>query len=74
MAESSPKGQNRVGKGEIARLVQCLFFPQCFQKTCTADMYKQGLVWKMVNSLRVKTLCVSVIRFCTCLFILIIYV
>ena len=25
------------GKGEIARYEQFLFFPQCFQKTSTAD-------------------------------------
>ena len=28
---------NNVGKGEIARYEQFLLFPQCFQKTCTAD-------------------------------------
>ena len=49
MAESSLKGneygrkfskrvENTVGKGEIARYEQFLLFPQCFQKTCTADM------------------------------------
>ena len=27
--------ENTVGKGEIARYV--LFFPQCFQKTCTVN-------------------------------------
>ena len=38
MAESSPKGlENTVEKGEIARYEQFLLFPQCFQKTCTAD-------------------------------------
>ena len=30
---------------------QFLLFPQCFQKTCTADRYKPGLVWKRVNML-----------------------
>ena len=30
--------KNTVGKGEIACYEQFLFFPQCFQKTCTADM------------------------------------
>ena len=49
---------NRVGMG-----VQCfnsfpngyildsskLFFPQCFQKICTADTYKPGLVWERVK-------------------------
>ena len=29
--------ENTVGKGEIAH-EQFLLFPQCFQKTCTADM------------------------------------
>ena len=29
--------ENTVGKGEIARYEQFLFFLQCFQKTCSAD-------------------------------------
>ena len=29
--------ENAVGKGEIAGYKQFLLFPQCFQKTCTAD-------------------------------------
>ena len=29
--------ENTTGKGEIARHEQFLLFPQCFQKTCTAD-------------------------------------
>ena len=29
--------ENTVGKEEIARHEQFLLFPQCFQKTCTAD-------------------------------------
>ena len=29
--------ENTVGKGEIARYEQFLLFPQCVQKTCTAD-------------------------------------
>ena len=38
MAESSPDGlKNTVGKGEIARNMKFLLFPQCFQKTSTAD-------------------------------------
>ena len=38
MAESSQNGQKTMmGKGEIARYEQFLPFPQCFQKTCTAD-------------------------------------
>ena len=32
--------ENTVGKGEIARYKQFLFFPQYFQKTCTADTLK----------------------------------
>ena len=42
--------ENTVGKGEIARYEQFLLFPQCFQKTCTADTLKPGLVWEGVNS------------------------
>ena len=34
--------ENTVGKGEIAHYEQFLLFPQCFQKTCTADT-NQGL-------------------------------
>ena len=38
MAESSPKWvENTVGKGEIAHSEQFLLFPQCSQKTFTAD-------------------------------------
>ena len=33
----SKRIENNVGKGEIARYEQFLLFPQCFQKTCTAD-------------------------------------
>ena len=29
--------ENTVGKGEIARFEQFLLFPQCFQKSSTAD-------------------------------------
>ena len=29
--------ENTMGKGEIARYKQFVLFPQCFQKTCTAD-------------------------------------
>ena len=29
--------KNTMGKGEIARFEQFLLFPQCFQKTYTAD-------------------------------------
>ena len=47
MVESSPV-ENTVVKGEIARYEQFLLFPQCFQKTCTADTQKPGLVWDRV--------------------------
>ena len=30
--------ENTVGKGEIARYQQFLLYPQCFQRTCTANM------------------------------------
>ena len=41
--------ENTAGKGEIAHDEQFLLFPQCFQKSCTADTYKPGLVWERVN-------------------------
>ena len=34
----SKQVENTVGKGEIAPYEQFLLFPQCFQKTCTANM------------------------------------
>ena len=43
--------ENTVGKGEIASFEQFLLYPQCFQKTCTADLYKPGLVWERVKSI-----------------------
>ena len=45
----SKQVENTVGKGEIARYEQFLLFPQCFQKTCTADKYKPGIVWERAN-------------------------
>ena len=33
----SKRVENTVAKGEIARYEEFLLFPQCFQKTCTAD-------------------------------------
>ena len=33
----SRRVENTVGTGEIARYEQFLLFPQCFQKTCTAE-------------------------------------
>ena len=35
--KSSKRVENAVGKGGIARYKQFLLFPQCFQKTCTAE-------------------------------------
>ena len=50
MAETSQKGtENIVRKGEIACNEEFILFPQCFQKTCTADTKKPGLVWKTVK-------------------------
>ena len=39
-----------MGNGEIARYEQFLLFQQCFQNTCSADMYKQGIVWERVKN------------------------
>ena len=50
MAESSQRVENTVGKGEIACHKQFLLFPQCFQKTHTADIQKPGLVWERVKA------------------------
>ena len=41
---------NTVGKGEIARYEQFLLFPQCFQKTCTADTYLQTVLSQVSHS------------------------
>ena len=58
MVESSPKRlENSVGKGEIAHDEQFLLFPQCFQKTCTVDMLKPGLVWERIKPLQSISLC-----------------
>ena len=43
--------ENTVGKGEIARYEQFLLFPQCLQKTSTADTLKSGLVWERVKNI-----------------------
>ena len=48
--ELSKLVENTVGKGEIASYEQFLLFPQCFQRTCTADTQKLGLVWERVKS------------------------
>ena len=41
-------------KEKIARYEQFLLFPQCFQKICTADTEKPGLVWERVKKNREK--------------------
>ena len=45
----SKRVENTVGKGEIARYEQFLFFQKCFQKVCIADKLKPELVWERVN-------------------------
>ena len=42
--------ENTMGKGEIVRYEQFLLFPQCFQRACTADTWKPGLVWERVKT------------------------
>ena len=50
MAKSYPKWvENTVGKGEIARYEQFLFFPQCFLKACFPGTSKGVIVWEWVN-------------------------
>ena len=51
MVQSSLKEYKTVEKGKIACYKRFLLFPQCFQKTCMADMKKQGLVWERVKSM-----------------------
>ena len=52
----SKQVESTVGKGEIAHYEQFLLFPQCFQKTCTADKWKPGVVWERVKvALNYKT-------------------
>ena len=43
-----------MAKGEIARYERFLVYPQCFQKTCTEDTLKPGLVWDRKFSKRVE--------------------
>ena len=45
----SKRLENTVGKGEIARNEQFLFFPQCFQKVCFPGASKGVIVWECVN-------------------------
>ena len=49
MAELSKWVENTVGKGEIARYEQFLFFPQCFQKACFPGMSKCVIVREWVK-------------------------
>ena len=46
----SKRVENTMEKGEIARDEQFLFFPQCFQKSSTTNIYKPGLIWERVKS------------------------
>ena len=41
--------ENTVGKGEIARYEQYLFFPQCFQKACFPRASKGVIEWEWVK-------------------------
>ena len=41
--------ENTVGKGEIARYEQFLFFPLCFQKACFPGASKGVIVWEWVK-------------------------
>ena len=46
--------ENTVGKGEIARYKQFLFFPQCFQKACFPGASKGVIVWEWVNMQKIS--------------------
>ena len=43
------KGRKHLEKRGNRLSRQFLLFPQCFQKTCTADTLKPGLVWERVQ-------------------------
>ena len=45
----SNRVENTVGKGEIARYEQFLFFPQCFLKACFPWTSKGVIVWEWVK-------------------------
>ena len=45
----SKQVENTAGNGEITHYEQFLLFPECFQKTCTADTTKQELIWERNN-------------------------
>ena len=47
----SKRVENSVGKGEIARSVQFLLFPQCLQNACFPGASTGVIVWERVNSL-----------------------
>ena len=57
--------ENTVGKGEIARYEQFLLFPQCFQKTCTADTVKTRFVWEKVKANIMGPFPISLMIVCT---------
>ena len=42
--------ENTEGKENLLIMSNFLFFPQCFQKTYTADMEKPGVVWERVKT------------------------
>ena len=46
----SKRVENTVGKGEIARYQQFLFFPQCFQKAGFLGASKGVIVWEWVKA------------------------
>ena len=50
----SKQVENTVGKGEIARYKQFLFFPHCFQKACFPGVSKGVIVWEWVKPQRNK--------------------
>ena len=45
----SKRVENTVGKVEITLYQPFLLFRQCFQKSCSPDTQKPGLVWERFN-------------------------
>ena len=50
MAESSPKGEKTVWEKEKLLVTSNFSFTHSFQKACTADTLKPGLVWEWARS------------------------
>ena len=53
----SKRAENTVGKGEIARYEQFLFFPQCFQKAFSQGRQKVSLCGNWLRIVKTESTC-----------------